>query len=697
MDRASRAHAIARALLLLIAALLAAPALAQDGDDDFPLPSTPPEPVRLGPWISTGTVEIGYRFTSLDGSRDAYRSVVDLPQGPVLAFSRIELRAPENEGPVFDELTLEAVGGGGEPVSSYRARAAKRSLYTIDYRGSRIDTFNLIPDFANPLFADGVLVAPHGWDRSRRLDALDVTIFPERRIEGRLSYFRSDQSGLGLGTDIADSSLVFDRALDNRVHEVRGGVALRWPKWYLFVEQGARFYEDDERDTADPFTVTDEETLANFFRIRETEVDAPTTRAVLTARPFARIGVTAKAVYVDYDVRGRFLEVFDSLGSDPAQSEVLGRDEGHAFLFDTSQDVAVTERVRVTNHFRYRRYRTVGSTQGVFTIAGDEANAVREDDDRSYRDVHVEDEIRLEVRPLPGLVARAGYRFAEREFAFTRTDTILLPPPIDLFSSVRFLPREETQRIDVFLASGSYRFRRDARLFVEYENGREPNPNWGRDERAVFFDKAGDYQLLRVRGSWAATDWLEFSGSVRSTDRSFLSAVIPGREAIVDDPFNPVFVRLFDGEPPLQQTRSRAASVTVRARPWSRASFGVTYDHLRNTAGITYLDLVESPTSETGFEPVFRFLDYVDDEELVTADLVLDPTDRVSVTVFYSLVNAAGSLPLHYHQASVRGTVRLGAGVSGVLEWRLYDYDDHRYEVTDFRASHAIAGLRWQW
>ena len=49
-------------------------------DEEFPLPYVPPEPVRLGPWITTGEVEVGYRFTGLDGSRDAYRSVVDLPR-----------------------------------------------------------------------------------------------------------------------------------------------------------------------------------------------------------------------------------------------------------------------------------------------------------------------------------------------------------------------------------------------------------------------------------------------------------------------------------------------------------------------------------------------------------------------------------------------------------------------------------------
>ncbi len=564
----------------------------------------------------------------------------------------------------------------------------------VDYRHSRIDTYNFIPDFANPLFDNGVILAPHGWDRTRALDSVEVTIAPERRIEGNFAYFRTRQTGLGLGTDVSNDALIFDRDLDNVGHEVRAGVTLRWPTWLFRFEQGARFYEDDERDLADPTVVTDPDALTNFFRNRTADVSAPTTRATLTARPFEGVNLTARAVYVDYDISGSLDEVVDAVGSDPAASAILGRDQGHAFLFDASQDVRVIDRVRVSNYVRYRRYRTVGSTQGLFTTAGDAANAVRENDDRSTRDSRLEDEVMGHVDVARGLVVRVGYRFARREFDFDRTDTVIIPPPNDQFSSVRFLARSDEQRYDAFLAGGSYRLRHDARVFFEYENGREPNANFTLDEQTVFRDKAGDYQLLRARGSWSPYDWLELAGSIRTTDRTFPSGVIPGRDVIVDDPFNPVFVRLFDGEPPEEQSRSRAAGFTVRVTPRSWARFGVTFDRLHNTATINYLT---ARPLDGGFVDVFRTVRYLDDESLVTADVTVDPVDRLSLSAYYSLVGASGSVPLHYHQAQARGVYRIGRGVSGVLEWRLYDYDDHRYSVTDFRADHAIVGVRWEW
>lgn len=566
---------------------------------------------------------------------------------------------------------------------------AKRGLYIVDYRHSRIDTYNFLPDFANPLFDDGVLVAPHGWDRTRALDMLDVTIRPEQRIEGHFNYFRTRQSGLALGTDVSSEALYFDRALDNTANEVRGGVALRWPTWYFWFEQGVRWYDDDERDTANASLVTDPRTLSNFFRNRTTDSTAPETRAALTARPFERLNLTARAVYVDYDVTGRLDELLDGIGSDPAASLITGRDEGHAFLFDATQDVRALDWLRVSNFIRYRRYRTVGSTNGVFTIANDTENAVRENDDRSLRDARIEDELRAHVDPISGLSLSAGYRFARRTFDFDRTDTVLLPESFGIPPSIRVLPRSDEQRYDAFLASGSYRLRHDARVYFEYENGREPTVNYTYDERATFRRRAGDYRLVRVRGSYAPADWLEVAASVRTNDRTFPSTVVPGREVVVDDPFNPVFIRLYDGEPPTEASRSRAASLTVRVEPVRRLRFGVTLDRVHNTASVAYLVFRHG-------EDVFRSDRYLDDEGLVTADLVAEPFDRFTVTALYSLVNASGSLPVHYHQAEARGVYRFGRGISGVAEWRLYDYDNHDLTVTDFRANHAMVGVRWE-
>lgn len=668
-------------------------------DTELTGPYTEPEPVRLGPYITTGAVEFGWRFTDLDGSRDGYRAVVDLPRGPYLAFSRVELRSPDNSGFLFDHLLVEG-SGLGEQVSSGRVRIAKRRIYIVDYRRSRIETYNYVPDFANPLFDDGVLVAPHGWDRARDLDTLDVVVAPERRIEGQFTWTRTRQSGLGLGTDISNDALVFTRKLDNTANDVRGRVSLRWPRWFLALETGGRLYSDDERSAADSGTVLDPQTLAAFSRTRTTNANAPTTRAVFTASPLARLKLTARAVYTDYNVTAGLRETNDALGSDPTATVADGRTEGHAFLFDASQEVRVLDWLRVSNAIRYRRYRTVGATASVITTNDDAANAITEAGDRSLRDARLSDEVTVQADATRTISTRIGYRFARREYAQSRRDRFLFAPPNEEFSTERFLARDDTQRLDVFFANASYRMRHDARLFVEFENGREAGPSFGFDERGVFYDRPGDYQLARVRGAWEPFDCLELGGSIRVTDRTFKSGVTPGRAVVVDDPDNPVFVRLFDGEPPLQFTRSRAASLTVRVRPTAWVNFGATYDHVHNTASLDYLDAVEGPPASDGSTPilnVFRSLRYLDDEELVTADLWVRPVDRLTFTALYSLVNTSGAIPLHYHQAQARGAYTFGRGVSGFVEWRIYDYDDHRFSVADFQSNHAMIGLRMEW
>lgn len=677
---------------------------AGSGDEDYPLPYTAPDHPTVGGFEVSGTIELGWRFTNLDGSLNAYRAIVDLPRGPSAGFSRIELRRPDDDGRIFDSLLVEGSGGGGEPVSSGRIRAAKRGIYVAEYVFSDVDTFNFQPDFANPLFDAGVVLAPHGWDRTRRSDAVDVRLFPQRRVEGHVAYRRTHESGLGLGTDLSDASLVFARALDNTVHDVRAGVALRWPTWYLSVEQGLRRYHDDERDVADPFTVTDPDTLARFERLRSARTSAPATRVIATANPWSALKLTARMAYVDFDTAGQLLETADSAGSDVSRSESNGVDAGHAFVFDATQDVRVLDRVRLTNAVRYRRSRTVGTSAGTLVFGGDLVNLARDTASRSYRDARIEDQAGIEIDVAKDAVVRAGYRFARRRFAYDRTDRSVFSAEL---MTARTVLHDDEERYDAFLAGGSYRLRRDARVFVEYENGREPNPNFGFDDERVFFDRAGDFQLLRIRGAWTPAPWLELAGSVRTTDRSLRSGVIAGRDVVFDDPDNPVFTRLADGEPPVQRVRSRAASASVRVVPWERLQAGVTFDRIANTASVSYLTARERTDGQGNivYDTVGRFFRYRDDEALLTADLNAEPFDRVSIVALYSLVSAAGDVPLHYHQASARGVVRIGRGVSGFVEWRLYDYDDHRVDgaagtdgrgITDFRANHATVGVRWE-
>lgn len=660
--------------------------------------------VRVGAYEVTGAVELGWRFTAIDGSRELYRSQVDLPDGPTLAFSRVEFRSPENTGPIFDTLLVEGSGWGSEPSSHARVRVARRGLYLVEYYNRRVDTYNTAPDFANPLFEQGALVAPHGWDRTRRMQHLELTLFPERRVEGHVAFDRSAQSGLGFGTTVDVPDLVLDRALDNDTTELRGGVSLRWPTWALFAEGGTRRYDDDETSVADPLTTTDPETLAGFLRRRTTDWDAPFARLRLTANPLARLRVTARALYTDYETEGTLSERVDAAFSDPSTLEARGRGEGHAVAFDSQQTWRASDRLTLGNFFRYRRYRNSGSGSSALGFGDDPSSVVTEIDTRDYRDEVVSSEPRVEVDLARGLRARAAYRIARRESYFVRSGLVRLPGAGDFDQGID--RREDDYRVDVFLAGLSYRLRHEARFYAEYENGRDPSTFFTRAGEIAagdlapqtYFRGPGDYQLLRLRGSWQPREWIDLSGSVRVTNRTFHSGALGFLRGDVDVEEPGLARRRGDGplpgEAPQQTSRVRAAGVTVRVTPEARVSFGLTYDRSRATADITYLAAI--PNEQSEFERRTFFTRYEGDENAIVADVVATPASRLTLTGLYSLVSSSGSFPVHYHQAHGRAAYLFGRGVSGILEWRLYDYDDHRFEITDYRAKHAVAGVRWE-
>ncbi|MGA3078241.1 MAG: hypothetical protein ABSG56_31750, partial [Bryobacteraceae bacterium] len=112
-------------LLAQQAAQQTAPAPA-DASTASPTPSTEP-------WI-TGTLDFGFRFTSVGGDNDVYRSVVNLGQGPRLLGLDLTIVDPKKR--LFDRLDVRANNWGGDPYNTLHLNASKRGIYdfNFDYR-----------------------------------------------------------------------------------------------------------------------------------------------------------------------------------------------------------------------------------------------------------------------------------------------------------------------------------------------------------------------------------------------------------------------------------------------------------------------------------------------------------------------------------------------------------------------------------
>ncbi|HEX2522657.1 MAG TPA: hypothetical protein VHP35_11075, partial [Terriglobia bacterium] len=122
-----------------------------------PEPAKEPEaPAPVFGMETTGTVDLGYRWNvGLRGSEDLYRSLVNLGDGPRLLGANLTMSSPLGAGKYIDRLQLNASAWGGDPYNTLRLFAEKSGVYQFSFDYRKVDYYNFIPTFANPLLSQG--------------------------------------------------------------------------------------------------------------------------------------------------------------------------------------------------------------------------------------------------------------------------------------------------------------------------------------------------------------------------------------------------------------------------------------------------------------------------------------------------------------------------------------------------------------
>jgi hypothetical protein len=160
-----------------------------------------PTPGNAGPrrgddWEGYNIVnsfETGYRFLSLSGNQNKYRSDENFGSGVRLLNSFFSMHSKDGHGALFDELVITTNGLGGDPYESVRVSAEKNRLYEYTFYWRKNDYFN------PGLTTDGG-ASQHLLDTSYTLQDHDLTLFPKSPVKLLLGYSRNDQSGAGVST-----------------------------------------------------------------------------------------------------------------------------------------------------------------------------------------------------------------------------------------------------------------------------------------------------------------------------------------------------------------------------------------------------------------------------------------------------------------------------------------------------------------
>jgi hypothetical protein len=207
-----------------------------------------PRGENVGEYNVVQSWELGYRFASVGGDDDKYRSDVNFHDGVRLLSSYLTVNSRDGHGRFFDEIVLTTQGLGNDPYESANLRVQKNRLYSYNLLWRSNDYFN-----------PGLTVAngEHLMDTNNRWQDHELTLFPQSWFRGRIGYSRTIQDGPALTTeqefDTRGDVFPIFRDLREQYNEYRAGfdITRRSVRFSLL-----RRWEYFKEDTTDNLTAT---------------------------------------------------------------------------------------------------------------------------------------------------------------------------------------------------------------------------------------------------------------------------------------------------------------------------------------------------------------------------------------------------------------------------------------------------------
>ena len=132
--------------------------------------------------------ETGYRYRTVGGSIEQYRSSVNFGNGIRLLGSSLMVTSKKGHGLLFDQITLSTQGLGNDPYESVMMRVEKNRIY-------RYDMSWRLNDYFNPGLVTAGGSGQHLLDTQKRIQDHDLTLFPQSNLKVFLGFSNSSQAG----------------------------------------------------------------------------------------------------------------------------------------------------------------------------------------------------------------------------------------------------------------------------------------------------------------------------------------------------------------------------------------------------------------------------------------------------------------------------------------------------------------------
>ncbi len=269
--------------------------------------------------ILTGSVSLGYRWrTDVNGNLDAYRTVVNLGDGPKVFDFDFTLKNPSSK--YYDKITLFGMGWGGDPATTTRLDAVKERLYDFHFEYRNISYYNFLPSFANPRIDQGIFQTERGYDIQRRLIDTELRFRPGTRIIPYVAYTRSWGEGRGVANFVSSGNEypIFNGLYD-KTDQYRAGVNFEYTNFHVTLEQGGTTFKDDQTASTNDKNLGNRTTalfgqtlsLSDALQAYRVRGDSIFERALATFTPFSWMDASATFLYSRPRTDAQFTQTAD--------------------------------------------------------------------------------------------------------------------------------------------------------------------------------------------------------------------------------------------------------------------------------------------------------------------------------------------------------------------------------------------------
>ena len=606
-------------------------------------------------WLQ-GSIELGYRWIpNIDGSRDTYRSIVNLGEGPKLLDADFTILNPTKK--IFDRADVHASSWGGDPYNTLLVDINKNNWYrlTADYRN--IAYFNFLPSYADPTISQGSLLDQNSFDTSIRTLNVQLDLLPNKWITPYLAFGRNTQFGRGITVFQSGQNEYPVAALySDQTNNYRGGVRIELGKYHFDIEQGGTTYREDQGasdNIQNPGNFTglflgQQLSLSELNELYRVRGDSVYTKVLAAANPFSWLSITGVYVYArpETDINYSELSQGNFYLNRILQFYSTGQDmlTGDASMPHTSANITVElrpwRRWRIVQYWNTERYHNTssallaedllfsGSTLTDQQLAADRLNL-----NQSQEEVDVYFDVTSK------LTVRGGYRYVWG-------DTDVRAPIL-----VGLALESATLRRHVGIAGFNYRMTQKFRVTADAE---------GSNSGQTFFRTSlQEYQKARIRGSYDITPTLRVAG-----DFSLLNNSNPDPSIKLD-------------------FASRVESASLFWKPSGGKWGNLLVDYSRSAIRSNILYLIPQILSPT--PSLYR-------------ENAHSLTVLASVKWFSfggSLFLSSGSRPANYYQPLARLSIPLNKHIRWNTEWRWYSMAESFYAFEDFRSNQLMTSLRF--